>query len=304
MPSPEARSDRNLGIGLVVTSAVAFGGLGVFARIADDEGADRVAVLALRFGIAAVVFGGFRLVARAARPRGRVLGGLVVMGVLYFVQGSCFFASVERGSPGLASLLLYAYPVLVVAASALLFGDRPSRSVVGACFVAVCGTALIVAPSVGDGSTAAILFGLATAGTYTAYILIGSRVLVSTDAVWASTVIMAAAALCCVVQYLATSPRPDGPGTGDGWAAVLALALISTVLAVSTFLGGLARVGPATASTLSALEPATSVVLSAIVIGETLTAVSLIGGVLVLGSVIAISRLAPTTELVEAAPPA
>lgn len=296
------RSDRNLGLGLVVTSAVAFGGLGVFARIADDEGADRVAVLALRFGIAAVVFGAFRLVVRAPAPRGRALAGLVLMGVLYFVQGSCFFASVERGSPGLASLLLYAYPVLVVASGALFFGERPTRPVVLACAVAVAGTVLIVAPSVGDGSASAILFGLATAATYAAYILIGSRVLRSTEAVWASTVIMGAAAACCVVQYLVTSPHPAGPSTADGWAAVLALALISTVVAVSTFLAGLSRVGPATASTVSALEPATSVALSAIVIGETLTAVSLVGGILVLGAVIAISRLAPDTELVEPAP--
>src|ERR1041384_5476003 len=107
-------SERLFGIVLVVVSAVGFGTLGVLARVADDEGADQVAVLALRFGIAAVVFGAVRLVRRRPAPRGRTLLGLVLMGVLYAVQGACFFASVDRGSPGLAALLLYAYPALVV----------------------------------------------------------------------------------------------------------------------------------------------------------------------------------------------
>ena len=298
------RSERVVGIGFVVTSAVAFGGLGVLARVADDDGADQVTVLTLRFGIAAVVFAVVRIAVRRPAPRGRALAGLVVMGLAYFLQGTLFFASVDRGSPGLASLLLYAYPVLVVLLGTVVLGQRPVRRVVLACLVAVAGTAMVIGPSAGDGDVAAIVFGLGTAVTYSTYILIGSRVLDRVDPIWASTVIMGSAAACCVTSYLARSPRPAGPETFDGWAAVVGIALVCTVVAVSSFLAGLARIGPATASTLSALEPVTSVALSAVVIGETLTAWSLVGGALVAGAVVAISRPGSGVELVEAAPPA
>lgn len=298
------RSERLLGIGLVVLSAVGFGGLGVLARIADDEGADQVAVLVLRFGIAAAVFAAVRLVRRRPAPRGPALGGLVLMGCLYFVQGACYFASVDRGSPGLASLLLYAYPALVVLLSMVVLRERSPRGVLAACAVALAGTAMIIGPTVGDGNPAAIAFGLTTAFTYSSYIIIGSRVLERVDPIWSSTVIMGTAALCNVVQYVLSSPRPDGPGTGDAWAAVIALAVVSTVIPVAAFLAGLARIGPADASTLSSIEPATSVVLSAIVIGETLTAWSLVGGLLVIGAVVAIGRLGPPVDLAEPAPAA
>jgi drug/metabolite transporter (DMT)-like permease len=226
------------------------------------------------------------------------------MGLLYFVQGGCYLASVSRGSPGLASLLLYAYPALVVVIGAVVLGERAPKPVLAACGVALAGTAMIVGPTVGDGNAAAIGFGLTTALTYSVYILIGSRVLTSVDPIWSSTVIMGTAAAANLAQYLLSSPRPDGPHTGDGWAAVVALAVVATIIPVSTFLAGLARIGPADASTLSSLEPATAVLLSAVVVGETLTPWSFAGGALVLGAVIAIGRLGPPVDLVEPAPAA
>lgn len=298
------RSERPLGIALVVASAIGFGALGVLARIADDEGADQTAVLVLRFGIAALVFGAVRLVRRRPAPTGTALLGLVLMGVLYFVQGACYFASVDRGSPGLASLLLYAYPALVVILSAVVLRQRSPRPVLVACAVALAGTAMIIGPTVGDGNPSAIAFGLTTAFTYSGYIIIGSRVLERVDPIWSSTVIMGTAAVCNVVLYLLSSPRPEGPSTGAAWAAVLALAVVSTVIPVAAFLAGLARIGPADASTLSSIEPATSVLLSAVVIGETLTGWSVVGGALVIGAVVAIGRLGPPVDLVEPAPAA
>lgn len=298
------RSERVLGIALVVVSAIGFGALGVLGRIADDEGADQNAVLLLRFGIAAVAFAAVRLVRRRPAPQGRALAGLVLMGLLYFVQGACYFASVDRGSPGLASLLLYAYPALVVVLGAVVLGERSPKPVLVACGVALLGTAMIIGPTAGDGNPSAIAFGLATAFTYSTYILIGSRVLERVDPIWSSTVIMGTAAVANLVQFLLSSPRPDGPSTGEAWAAVVALAVVATIVPVSTFLAGLARIGPADASTLSSLEPATAVLLSAVVIGETLTAWTLAGGLLVIGAVVAIGRLGPPIDVVEPAPAA
>jgi drug/metabolite transporter (DMT)-like permease len=247
----------------------------------------------------------FVLAVRAVRPRraprGRALGGLVVMGLLYFVQGAFFLAAVARGSPGLATLLLYAYPALVVVAGAVVLREPAAKPVLVACGVALLGTAMIIGPTVGDGNAAAIGFGLTTAVTYAAYILLGSRVLERVDPVWSSAVIMCTAAVANLGQYLVTSPTPDGPSSFDGWAAVIGLAVVATIIPVSAFLAGLARIGPADAATLSSLEPATAVVLSAVVIGESLTIWTLAGGVLVLVAVIAIGRLGPV-DVVEPAP--
>jgi drug/metabolite transporter (DMT)-like permease len=76
----------------------------------------------------------------------------------------------------------------------------------------------------------------------------------------------------------------------QGWIAILAIALISMVLAFVSFFAGLKRIGPTTASTLSTFEPIVAVALAAIVLGETITPVQALGGTLILAAVVILSR--------------
>jgi O-antigen/teichoic acid export membrane protein len=79
-----------------------------------------------------------------------------------------------------------------------------------------------------------------------------------------------------------------------GWGWLAGIAVVSTVAAVSLFFAGLKRVGPTTASILSTVEPVVTVLLAFLVFGETLGAVQLVGGGLVLAAVLALyARLGP-----------
>jgi drug/metabolite transporter (DMT)-like permease len=165
----------------------------------------------------------------------------------------------------------------------------------------VAGTALIVGPSARSGDPLGVAFGLGAAGVYAVYILIGSRVLQHVDALTASAVIMTTAAIGFVVVFSLSPDRPSLPDSASGWSAILAIGLVCTVVAGISFLAGLARVGPADASTLSTVEPVVSVLLSAIVVGESITAWTVVGGAMVLGSVIVLSRTS-SQPLAEPAP--
>jgi drug/metabolite transporter (DMT)-like permease len=74
---------------------------------------------------------------------------------------------------------------------------------------------------------------------------------------------------------------------GFGWLA--GIAVISTVAALSLFFAGLRLVGPTTASILSTAEPLTAVLLAFLVFGESLSAVQLAGGALVLAGLLVLS---------------
>jgi drug/metabolite transporter (DMT)-like permease len=76
------------------------------------------------------------------------------------------------------------------------------------------------------------------------------------------------------------------PTTSTGWIAIIAIALISTVVAFVTFFAGLKRIGPTTTSTLSTFEPIVAVVLAAIVLGETISPIQILGGILILAAVV------------------
>jgi drug/metabolite transporter (DMT)-like permease len=139
----------------------------------------------------------------------------------------------------------------------------------------------------GLGATFAFLASI----TYTVYILSSSGVLKRVRGELASFYVIGAA---CLSFGLATF------GSGSlsldwqlsGWVWILLIALVSTVVAVTTFFLGLSLIGPSRSSLISLLEPLTSVVLSFMVFGEFLATVQVVGGALILlaALVVATSR--------------
>ena len=127
--------------------------------------------------------------------------------------------------------------------------------------------------------------GLGAAFAYTVYILVGDRVVGDVPPVaLAALVCTGATATFAVAAVVRGGPQLGFGAAGWGW--IGAIALVSTVAAILAFFAGLRRVGPRAAAILSTLEPVVTVGLAAAAFGETLGAVQLLGGALVLGAVV------------------
>ena len=292
---------RLLGISLALISAASFGVMPVFAKVAYDDGAQPVAVLSVRFGLAAVVL---LAVARArgeALPRGRLLVGLLLLGGIGYVgQSLCYFFALERISAGLTALLLYFYPALVVVLGAVLLKDRPRPVAVLCVVLATVGTALTVGP-VGRGQVTGVLLGLTAALIYSLYVLASSKVSGIGSFAMAATV-MSAAAFSYGVLALAT--RPQYPTAPTAWLALGGVALFGTIIAVTAFFAALALLGASDTSVVSTVEPVVSIVVAGLVLGERLGPVQVAGGVVVLAAVAVLARVGPRTTADEEVVPA
>lgn len=288
---------RGLGTLLIIISAISFGAMAIFARIAYAAGADPITVLFLRFVIAAVVMVGIMRARRIEFPRGRTLLSLALMGGLGYVgQSLAYFTALTLASAALVALLLYVYPALVTLLSAVFLGERITAIKLAALVLALLGTALTIGPAQG-GQPLGIALGAASAVIYAVYILVGSRVTARAGAIASSTVIMSAAAGTYMLIVLFQGAR--FPTTTLGWAAIVGIALISTVLAIVTFFAGLERVGPTNASTLSTFEPLVTVLLAMAFLRETIVPLQIIGGGLILSAVILLARSEARVRSVE-----
>ncbi|HET7487177.1 MAG TPA: DMT family transporter [Acidimicrobiales bacterium] len=277
---------------LIAVSAASFGAMPIFARAAYDGGTDVTALLFLRFTIAAACMVALVRLRRQPWPQGRVLAGLVALGgVGYVGQSLCYFTALTMASASLVALLLYAYPAIVVVLSALLLGTRLTPARAGALGLAVVGAGLTVGPAL-SGRPLGVALGLGAALIYSVYILAGSRMAGSGGPLASSAVVISAAAV--VYAAVVAVQRPAFPSTAGAWIAVVAIALVSTVVAISTFFAGMDHLGAADASTLSTLEPVVTVVLAWALLGEGLTALQVVGGALVLAAVLVLAR-APAT---------
>ena len=262
----------------------------VLGKLVYDDGAEPVAVLTVRFVVAAAVLLALTRLRRERLPRGAALGTLVALGGVGYVGMSlCFFFALERISAGLTTLLLYFYPALVVVLGALFLRHRVRRTALICVAAATVGTALTVGPIEG-GQTLGVLLGLGSALVYATYILISSRVQGVAAFAMAATVMSAGAV---VLTVLSAVTRPQLPQANGAWLALLALALIGGVVAVTTFFAALRLLGPADTAVVSTVEPVVSISAAALVLGERLGPVQLLGGLVVVLAVAALARLRP-----------
>jgi drug/metabolite transporter (DMT)-like permease len=292
---------RSSGTVLCLASAMCFGAMAAFGKLAYDEGATVGTLLSVRFVLAAALFWALTP-AREVRALGRrdigIALGLGACG--YALQAGCYFAALERIDASLLSLLVYTYPALVAAAAIALGRERVDARRMVALALASGGVVLVVA---GAGAGAldplGVALGLTAAVVYSAYILVSEGVAGRLrPQVLAALVCTGAAVALTAGSALLGELRP-GDLTAAGWGWLACLAAVSTVGAIGLFFAGLARVGPTAASILSTVEPLVTVLLAFLVFSETLGAVQLAGGALVLAAVLAlqIKRITIRTEV-------
>ena len=151
-----------------------------------------------------------------------------------------------------------------------------------ALLLATVGLAFTVGPE--GGQILGVLLGIGAAAIYSVYIMVGSQAMRQVSAIQSSAVIFASAG--AMSTLLMAVDGPHLPATATGWAAILAIVLAATVLPGVTFLAGLHRIGPTHAAMLSTLEPVVTVLLAALLLGELIRPVTLVGGGLILAAVL------------------
>jgi len=278
---------RIVGVSLVVVSAAAFGTLAIFGRYAYADGMDTITILFFRFSLSAVLMAALLAVRGEPVPRGSTLGWLMGMGAVGYVgQAFFYFSALKYASSGLVALLFYLYPMFVTILSVTVLREKITRGKAIALMLAFVGTALTVGPE--SGQLIGILMAIATAVIYSVYIIVGSQVIKRVSPIQSTAVIFASAGVVSLALMAVNGPRM--PASGAGWAVIAAIVVIATVLPAVTFLAGIERIGPANAAMLSTLEPVVTVLLAALLLGEILKPVTLLGGGLILSAVLLLTH--------------
>jgi drug/metabolite transporter (DMT)-like permease len=155
-----------------LASAAAFGAMGIFGKLAYDEGATVGTLLATRFVLAAALlwlFVGARQLRSVSRRDAGIALALGAIG--YAAPAGGYFAALERLDASLLALLVYVFPVIVAVSAVALRRERASRRTAVALAFSVGGLLLVLAGAAGGLDPVGTLLGLATAVVYSAYVL-------------------------------------------------------------------------------------------------------------------------------------
>jgi drug/metabolite transporter (DMT)-like permease len=281
---------RRAAIFLVLLSALGFGTIAMFAKLAYGAGVGPTMLLALRFVLAAAFLAPVIWFKRIPLPRGRVFAGFVLMGALYTAQAQSYFTALLYASSGLVGLLLYVYPVLVTALALMLGWEKLDRRTLVLLGLAVAGLAITLGGQL-HGQPLGIVFGLLAACIYAVYILTGGKLTPNVHPLAATFVVLGSAAV--FNTGLALASGKDLPHGAVAWVAIAAIALFSTVLAIAAFLAGIKHIGAAQASIISTMEPVITLGLGVALLDETVSASQMLGGAMVLAAVILLAQRPP-----------
>jgi DME family drug/metabolite transporter len=212
-----------------------------------------------------------------------------VTGVGLAVFQTAYFAAVDATGLAVATVVtLGAGPVLIALGARLTLGERLGRA--GALAVAGALAGLGVLFLGGEGTAVrptGVLLALLSAAGYSAMTLLTRR-WGRDGGVDASAITVGAfavTALCLLPFALAEGLVPHSAEPARVLALLAYIAAVPTALAYALYFAGAAVVRSATVSVIMLLEPVSAAVLAVAVLGEHLTAATLVGTLLMLGSV-------------------
>lgn len=272
---------------MVLFSACCFGSIPILITLATRSGAGLVDVLAWRYLVAAALLvaasGGPARVAGAGR---RSLPLLVLAGGGQAVVAFVSLSALRYIPAATLTFLFYTYPAWVAVMAAARGVERLTGRRAAALGLSLVGIALMVGmPGTGGLHPLGAVLALSSALLYAAYIPMIDALGRGLPPAVTSTYATSGAATIFVVVALAQGGLAVRFAP-VAWAAILLLAVVSTVLAFIAFLRGLAVIGAVRTAIVSTVEPFWTAILGSLVLAQGLSPRTLAGGVFIAAAVV------------------
>jgi drug/metabolite transporter (DMT)-like permease len=302
--APVAATGYGAGLAIAVLSAASFGLSGPLARSLLDLGWSPAGVVAVRIlgAFAVLVVPCLLLLRRMPRPTSRQWGRLLAYGVVAVALAQlCYFSAVQYLSVGVALLLEYLAPVLLIFWHWASTRRRPAASVFVGAALAVLGLVFVLDLR-GDVrlDPVGVLWGLGAAVCLCAYFVLAEGgtggppvpplLMTTVGAGIGGLVILAVGASGLLPMVTRAGTTELGGVRVEWWLPALLLVGVSAVLAYLTGIVAVRRLGSSVASFVSLSEVIFAVVFAAVLLAQRPSVSQLIGGALVLAGIAVVQR--------------
>lgn len=195
------------------------------------------------------------------------------------------FEAYKYTTVSVATLSYYFAPVIVTIVCPILFHEKMTKKQV-ICFVmSTVGLALVIGiTDLGGGSsdTLGVLFGLGAALFYASVIIL-NKYIKNVSGIH-RTLLQFFAAIIVLIPYVgATSGIQLGDMDGLGWICLLIVGFVHTGICYCLYFSSLKDLTGQQAAILSYIDPLVAVIISVVILGESMTILQVIGGILILG---------------------
>lgn len=264
-----------------IITGIAYGLNPLFGMPLINNGAAIESILFFRYAFAVVILGAFLwLTKQSFKITAKQAGVLLVLGLLYTSSSIFLFEAYNYIASGLATTLIFLYPVLVAIIMAFLrvVPSWPVWLAIAATF----GGVLVMTQGSGDEGTnpIGIVLSLGSALVYALFIVIINRskaIAMISNTLLTFYALMVGATLFLGMILLSDTAMTTGIEGGAAWLNLIGLALLPTIVSTATLAIAIRNIGATKASVLGVFEPITAILVGTLMFGEPLTSNIVVG---------------------------
>ena len=264
-----------------IITGITYGLNPLFAVPLMNNGASIESILFFRYSFAVVLLGAFLILTKQSfRITARQAGVLFALGLLYTSSSIFLFEAYNYIASGLATTLVFLYPVLVAIIMVFL-RVVPSWPVWLSIAATFGGVIIMTQGSGGDSiNPVGVVLSLGSALVYALFIVIINRskaiARISNTLLTFYSLTVGAIVFWSKISFSDTAISA-GITTGSDWLNLVGLALLPTIVSTATLAIATRNIGATKASVLGVFEPITAILIGTLMFGEPLTTNILLG---------------------------
>lgn len=271
-------------------AAATYGMNPLFALPLYADGLKAADVLLLRYLFAVVILlMMIKARGQSLRVSRRRIGPVMALGLIMGLSSLLLFESYNYMAAGIASTMLFVYPLMVALIASLVFRVHIGRLTAICLMLATVGIALLYN---GEGgatlSAVGTLLVMLSALSYAIYLVWVNRAGFSDIPTLTLTFYMILSGTAIFIVQQLISPSFRLPSTPMLWGCAIALGLLPTAVSLVCTTVALQNIGATPTAILGALEPLTAIIVGVTLFGETLTPRDVTGLALILTAVTAV----------------
>jgi len=277
--------DRFRGYILAALAAALYGTNPVFAVPLYTGGMNPTSVLLFRYILSVPIIVVIMLVRNTSFSlRKEEVGPVAVLGILMSLSSLGLFASYEYLNAGVASTLLFIYPIMVAVMMIFFFHEKFKMTVAVCLVLMSAGLLMLMKPQEGGSvSMMGLLLVFLSSLTYALYIVM-VNVSKAIRAVPTTKLLFYTLVWGCIlflVVILVKDPLTM-PEDASDWMNLVALAVLPTAISLFCTTRAIQLIGSTPTAILGALEPVTAVIMSFFVLGQPVSLTEICGGLLII----------------------
>ena len=266
---------RIVGYAAGILAGVSYGTNPLFGKALIESGVPVMVMLFFRYGFAALFTAILMLIRKESFKAGRhEIGLLILLGLLFAGSSITIFTSYAYIPSGLATTLVYLYPVFVALIMVFL-RIYPSWQTWLAILATFSGILLLSAPS-GNAEIrlAGILLAIGAALCYSFYLVIvnrSKRIKKVSEQTLTLYSLITGAVLFAIILAFQDEYFLEGLDTPADWGILMGLAIVPTMIATLTLAISSRYIGPTKTAILGVFEPLTAILIGTLFFSEPLT---------------------------------